>query len=81
MSFPNLLSTAELPDGSVPEGRSTVHNGFSDFESASKPRSYQLEMLEESMRRNIIVAVRLPWFPFSSSAANTSQMETGSGKT
>lgn len=65
MSSPNLLSTAELPDGNVvANGESIGHNRLSNFESAFKPRSYQLEMLEESMRRNIIVAVRLPWFPF-----------------
>lgn len=29
-----------------------------DEKTALKPRSYQLEMLDESLRRNIIVAVR-----------------------
>ena len=32
------------------------------------PRAYQLEMLDESMRRNIIVTVALPWSPFPSVA-------------
>ena len=44
---------AELRGGSaVADGGPAMHNVF-------KPRSYQLEMLEESMQRNIIVAVRL----------------------
>lgn len=64
MSSPNLLSTAglQVPGGSVvAEGESTVHNGLSRLESTFKPRAYQLEMLEQSMQRNIIVAVRLSW--------------------
>jgi hypothetical protein len=51
--------------------------------ASSTPRAYQLEMLEESLRRNIIVAVsclgqkRLLVLPRSDSQ----QMDTGSGKT
>lgn len=71
MSLPNLLSMAELPAGNViADGEPTVHKGLAGLDSAFKPRAYQLEMLEESMQRNIIVAVRLSWFPISS-AANT----------
>ena len=44
---------AELRGGSpLTDEGPAMHNVF-------KPRSYQLEMFEESMRRNIIVAVRL----------------------
>ena len=65
MSSPSLLSTAELPSGYVvADEESTVRNGLPGFESTFKPRAYQLEMLEQSMRRNIIVAVRLLWSPF-----------------
>ena len=61
---------AEIQGGNVPaDDEPTVHNGFSGLENAFKPRHYQLEMLEESMRRNIIVAVRLPSFPYSYSLA------------
>ena len=43
----NVLSAAELPGGHViADGRGTLN-----------PRAYQLEMLEESMLRNIIVAM------------------------
>ena len=71
MSSPNLLPMAELPAVNVvADVEPTVHKGLAGFDSAFKPRAYQLEMLEESMRRNIIVAVRLSWFPFSS-VANT----------
>lgn len=42
---------AELRGGSaIADGGPAMHNVF-------KPRSYQLEMFEESMRRNIIVAM------------------------
>ena len=81
MPSPKLLSAAELPDGNfVADEEPTVDKGLAGLKSPFKPRAYQLEMLEESMRRNIIVAVRLPYFP-SSPAANTLQMDTGSGKT
>ena len=81
MPSPKLLSMAELPDGNVvADGEPTVHKGLAGLKSAFKPRAYQLEMLEDSMRRNIIVALRLSCFPFYS-AANTLQMDTGSGKT
>lgn len=65
MASPNLLSTAKLQDPSVVfDGIGTTgHDGLSGLKSAFKPRAYQLEMLEESMRRNIIVAVRLSWLP------------------
>ena len=48
------------------------------------PRAYQLEMLEESLRRNVIVAVR--WSLNRSQGSlgkvlNKHQMDTGSGKT
>lgn len=60
MPSPSPLSPAELPGGNIAaDGGPAVHNGLSRLESAFKPRAYQLEMLEESMRRNIIVAVRL----------------------
>lgn len=59
MSSPNLLSTVELSGRNVVvHEEPTVHNGLSGLDRAFQPRSYQLEMLEESMRRNIIVAVR-----------------------
>ena len=67
MSSPNLLSSAGLrvAGGHVAaEGESTVHNGLSRLESTFKPRAYQLEMLEQSMQRNIIVAVRVSWSLF-----------------
>ncbi|CAF9929326.1 MAG: Dicer-like protein 2, partial [Alectoria fallacina] len=49
---------AELSGRNVVAGEEpTVLNGLSGLESAFKPRPYQLEMLEESMRRNIIVAM------------------------
>lgn len=65
-------STAKIPGGNiVADGKPMVHNGLSGVESTFKPRAYQLEMLEESMQKNIIVAVRLPWSP-SSSVAYTS---------
>ena len=65
------MSTVELPGGYVvAEGESTVHNGLSRLGGTFKPRAYQLEMLEQSMRRNIIVAVQAPLVS-SSSAANT----------
>ena len=58
MASTSLSSTVDLPGGSVASnGMSEVHNGLLGFESIFKPRAYQLEMLEESMRRNIIVAV------------------------
>lgn len=60
---------AQLPGGNVvADEEPTVHNERPELESGFKPRSYQLEMLEESMRRNIIVAVRLPLFLYSSMA-------------
>lgn len=42
------------------EETSAVHENalHKDEKLALKPRSYQLEMLDESLRRNIIVAVR-----------------------
>ena len=40
-------------------GESALADGGPAIHDVFKPRSYQLEMLEESMRRNIIVAVRL----------------------
>ena len=43
----NVLSAAELPRGHV------IADGTGTF----SPRAYQLEMLEESMLRNIIVAM------------------------
>lgn len=48
------------------------------------PRAYQLEMLEESLKRNVIVAVR--WSLNRSQGSlgrisNKHQMDTGSGKT
>ena len=47
MTSPNSLSAAECPGGQViADGRGTFN-----------PRAYQLEMLEESMLRNIIVAM------------------------
>lgn len=48
---------AELSGENVADRKAT---GVSDIQSTFNPRAYQLEMLEESMRRNIIVAVRLP---------------------
>ena len=42
-----MLSVGELPGGHV------IADGMGTF----KPRAYQLEMLEESMLRNIIVAM------------------------
>lgn len=69
MASPNMLSMAEIQDGNVPtDDEPIVHNRLSGLENAFKPRHYQLEMLEESMRRNIIVAVRLPWLPYSLAA-------------
>ena len=65
MSSPNLLSTAELHEDVVFDENSTVYGGLPWLEGPFKARDYQLEMLEESMRRNIIVAVLLPWSPFS----------------
>ncbi len=48
-----------------------------------KPRPYQLEMLEESLKRNIIVAVRASFLISRSlqDKANFDKMDTGSGKT
>ena len=40
-------------------GGSALADGGAAMRNIFKPRSYQLEMLEESMRRNIIVAVQL----------------------
>ena len=57
MSSPNPLSAAELLGA---EGEPTVHKGASGFGNLVTGRAYQLEMLEESMRRNIIVAVLFP---------------------
>lgn len=72
---------ADLPGRNVPtDDESIAHKGLSGLENAFKPRHYQLEMLEESMRRNIIVAVRLPCVLFCL-AADILQMDTGSGKT
>ena len=51
MSSPNPLSA---------DGEPSVHNGASGLGTLFKGRAYQLEMLEESMRRNIIVAVLFP---------------------
>lgn len=49
---------ADLPGRNVPtDDESIAHKGLSGLENAFKPRHYQLEMLEESMRRNIIVAM------------------------
>ena len=62
MSSPNPASTAELLGKDVVDtGKSTGHNGLSGLDSPFKARAYQLEMLEESMRRNIIVAVLHSW--------------------
>ena len=74
MSSPNPLSAAELL------GERTVHNGASGFGTLLQGRAYQVEMLEESMRRNIIVAVLFPR-SLVLSAADLLQMDTGSGKT
>ena len=54
MSSLNPLSAAELL------GEPNVHKGASGFGTLLQGRAYQLEMLEESMRRNIIVAVLFP---------------------
>lgn len=64
MSSPSPPSTAGLPSGHVvSEGESTADNGLSRLDSTFKPRAYQLEMLEQSIQRNIIVAVRLSRSP------------------
>ena len=64
MSSPDPLSIAELPaeDVSV-DGEPAVRNGPQGLETPFKGRAYQLEMLEESMRRNVIVAVLFPPSP------------------
>ena len=45
------------------------------------PRAYQLEMLEESLKRNVIVAVRYHQQTVLGLIPNKHQMDTGSGKT
>ena len=55
---------------------------FPSFPMASAvgdPRSYQLEMLEQSKKQNTIIAVS--WFAISETFAEVSKMPTGSGKT
>lgn len=51
--------------------------------SASRfhPRAYQLEMLEESLEKNVIVAVSQPSATYFRLSSNKHQMDTGSGKT
>lgn len=49
---------------------------------AYRPREYQLEMLEASLRENIIVAVCSLYLPvLTGILTSVSQMGTGSGKT
>lgn len=48
---PNLLK----PDGALPDGNGELEN--TKKPSMLKPRAYQEEMLAESLRQNIIIAV------------------------
>lgn len=69
MSSPNFVSTAELQgEDVVVIGKPTGQNGLPGLEIPFKARAYQLEMLEESMRRNIILSVLLPSSLISSAA-------------
>lgn len=52
----------------------------SEEELIVTPRSYQLEMLEESLKKNIIVAVGLP-LSVAGLRLTIVKMDTGSGKT
>lgn len=48
----------------------------------AQPRAYQLELFEASMKRNVIVTVRIAaWGLVAVESLIASQMDTGSGKT
>jgi hypothetical protein len=86
-------SSAELAplDEVRPKEETTIDVSGEDAElrvgalvASSTPRAYQLEMLEESLRRNIIVAVSVvPHEEYASVSLTLTcrQMDTGSGKT
>ncbi len=62
---------------------SSLQSSVDTVESRHRARGYQMEMLEQSLTRNIIIAVR---FPMETLALHTfsdceNQMDTGSGKT
>lgn len=63
-------------------GADGVGRGVDLVSSLEKTRGYQMEMFQESLRRNIIVAVwRIKIQILSSVRTNMTQMDTGSGKT
>jgi hypothetical protein len=69
-------------DELVGESDSFVAFNSSSGVPAIKPRSYQLEMFEERLNQNIIVAVRLLQCPsIAIPKLIFSKMDTGSGKT